>query len=354
MPVPDQAKGLGIISAAAFSGSAFGLLMRWLEHYGAFGVIALRGSVQVVAFSCYLLATRRNRCLIDAMSLDRLGGLAALAMAGQSLGISVAMLMTTVSNVFFCINIAPAICIVSDVVFLKERVARRTQVMVISCLIGVSIILGGSYQSGGSFVGCLIALVNPLSWTAYWGIQRHRSKESLEKVKTQLPVILLWAQLLLSILGYIVSLATGSIADGYDNAHKRDAIIGDVVLFAFFGGIMLPCVQYLFSLAPRYISTAQVACIKITEVFWGSMWIFVFKGEVPECYTLLGGSFIFCAIFGHSLALVWSGAAPKTDSKPQPNIDEPDETVHDDNLAAGGYGIDDQESLDHKAAVVAI
>lgn len=317
MVVSDQARGLAIIGVAAPLGSFFGLFMRLLEHYGPFGVLALRGSCQVVFFLCVLLRTRGFGLGRDIHAMGRLGALAVLGMAGQNFGISVAMLMTTVSNVFFCISTAPAFCIIGDAIFLKERVPCRTWLMVIACLTGVTIILVGSYSSGGSVAGCLVALINPISWATFWGIQRHRSKTDEKRVKAELPLVLLCAQVLLVSLGTVVGIASGSLADGIDDAQKRSVVLLDIFMIVFFGAIYLPFVQFLMSLAPRYIPTAQVACVKITETIWGPLWVFLFKGEKPDNYTIIGGAVIFCAVLGNSLAILRDSASKEliTDCK---------------------------------------
>jgi len=364
--MPNQMKGLLAVGTAAPLGSFFGLLMRLLEHYGSFGVLAVRGSFQIFFFSCALFYTKGFAMFYDIYGMGRLGALAAFCMAGQNFGISVSMLMTTVSNVFFCINTAPAFCIVGDAIFLKESVPWRTWFMVIACLSGVSIILLGSFQSGGSFAGCLVALINPVSWSVYWGIQRHRSKTAPKRVSKELPLVLLCAQVVLMSIGAVGSMFTGNLRKGLEEASNGDTLVIDAIVFFGFGAVFLPSVQFLYSLAPRYISTAQVACVKITETVWGPLWVFIFKGEEPELYTIIGGSFIFCAILAHSLAALLA-EAKKPPSNLAASIESEDslrvgDTVilcvkiegfaEEGDLEAGSRGVVDQLDEDGKCAVI--
>eukprot|EP00929_Paragymnodinium_shiwhaense_P095018 TRINITY_DN55967_c0_g1_i3.p1 TRINITY_DN55967_c0_g1~~TRINITY_DN55967_c0_g1_i3.p1 ORF type:complete len:290 (+),score=29.83 TRINITY_DN55967_c0_g1_i3:297-1166(+) len=276
--VPDQAKGLAAISVAALCGSCFGVLMRLVGHYGVFGAITFRSSTQALLFIVVLLARRRLRLLDDLKNLGMSGCLAAMAMAGQNLGISCGVLMTTVSNTFFCINTAPAICVVFDLFVLKERIPRRTMVMVFTCILAVSIIFVGTWQSGGAVIGIAIAMINPLSWALFWTIQRQRAHADPVKVRHDLPIVLALAQVLLVAFSLVASAALDDDFLGLQSASLNDTLFQDVCVFVFFGAVYLPILQLLFSVAPRYIPTAQVACGKVTET------TLRFLISVPLCF----------------------------------------------------------------------
>jgi len=201
-------------------------------------------------------------------------------------------------------NTAPAFCVISDVLVLKEVPPVRTRVMVLVCLTGLVVILVGTSNSGGSVAGCFVALVNPVSWTVYWAIQRYRSQHDPYRVKSELPLVLFASTVPLTCLGAAVSLSDGSFVHGLLDAQGRNSLLYDALLMIFFGIVFLPGVQTLWSMAPRYVPTSQVACIKITETIWGPVWIYLVGTEEPGIHTIIGGAVIFSAITCHSLLAI--------------------------------------------------
>lgn len=60
--------------------------------------------------------------------------------------------------------------------------------------------------------------------------------------------------------------------------------------------------QFFFSLAPAYITTAEVACVKVVEVVAAPLFVFLFVNEQPGLHTVLGGAVIVVGIVSHSIA----------------------------------------------------
>mmetsp|Transcript_99831 Transcript_99831/g.229172 ORF Transcript_99831/g.229172 Transcript_99831/m.229172 type:complete len:347 (+) Transcript_99831:41-1081(+) len=332
----DHAKGVMVMSLATLSGSCFGLLMRIGQDFGPWVVVAMRCGPQFVIVFSYCLWYWGSVTSIY-RSISRLDAFAAIFLAGQSIGISMAMLMTTVANVFFVINTVPAFCALSDWLVLGETPRRRTVVMVMIALVGIFVIVWGELESDGLF-GVLVALINPLSWTVYWGIMRHKSRvlakqqdtaptcvetaqsEAVEQksedqgtpntsqgeqchfeeekkpsaaAKNPVPGIMMVTVLVLAAFAWCGVMVTG-------DDRLRVPTYLEVVYFVGFGGVYLPCIQVLYSLAPKYLSTAEVGCLKVMECVYGPIWIWLFEEEVPPLTTIVGGSCIVVAVAGHS------------------------------------------------------
>lgn len=302
--VPGHAKGLLAIGAAALLGSAYGVMMRVVKHYGPFGIMSLRGLAQAAAMISVLLVVWRPRLFWERLrGMDRLALLAALGMAGQSFAVSTALLMTTVSNVMFVINTGPAFCVIGDVLLVGESVPLRTKLMVLACLGGVTTVIVGARSEGGSLAGCFVALINPLCWMVYWAIQRRRAQGREVAAAGEMWLVLIVAQLMLSFVSFVVCAGTGELARGveFSASDEGRGVAADLVFIFFFGACFTPIVQILFSLGPRFIPTSEVACVKITETVWGPLWIYLFDGETPSRLGVVGGSFIVCAVVWHSL-----------------------------------------------------
>lgn len=177
---------------------------------------------------------------------------------------------------------------------LKEALPLRTIVMVVLGVTGVLVILlddilfskeavgqAEEEQARNTTLGNFICLLNPISWSFYWMIVR-RSQKKRDVVAAanaaaqnslnageggaepkdeehwwdEMLAIQIVAALLTAIFSFIGMLATGW-SDQIATVTGSDAPI----YIAF--GIYLPFVLLMFSLAPRYIATAEMGCIKM-------------------------------------------------------------------------------------------
>lgn len=65
-------------------------------------------------------------------------------------------------------------------------------------------------------------------------------------------------------------------------------------------------------IAPRSLTSAEVALILLGETLFGPLWVWVGYGEVPDSWTLVGGGLLLVALLGHeaaSLTLEKAGGA---------------------------------------------
>ena len=66
---------------------------------------------------------------------------------------------------------------------------------------------------------------------------------------------------------------------------------------------MLPVCLLLFSLAPVYITTAEMGCVKMIETVLAPIYIYLCSEE-PASSTYVGGSILIATIIGHSIAAI--------------------------------------------------
>lgn len=55
-------------------------------------------------------------------------------------------------------------------------------------------------------------------------------------------------------------------------------------------------------IAPRTLTSAEVALILLGEVVFGPLWVWVGYGDVPDTWTLIGGGLLLVALIGHEAA----------------------------------------------------
>jgi drug/metabolite transporter (DMT)-like permease len=282
----------------------------------------------------------------------RLGwrGLAACVfVAAQSFCIVTALRLTTVANVALLVNTSPAFTAALDYFFLHEPLPLRTKLMIVGGMLSVGIILGSDVAfAADNMVGNVIALGNPASWACYWAIVRARSKQlacEAEAVAAGVGATATqssdkprgtssdgafshdkWDDILLFQLGYGAICAV--VATGFNvvtaawptEAATINAPI-DWLWYFCFGGLCLPICVCLFSLAPSYISTSEMSCIKMMEVAIAPVYAFWYEAAEPSTGWYLGSSILVLSIVLHSFFSM-SDADPK-ETRPKSNGDGP-------------------------------
>ncbi len=58
----------------------------------------------------------------------------------------------------------------------------------------------------------------------------------------------------------------------------------------------------LFTAGSRHVPAAELALLLLTEVVLAPIWVWLWIGEVPRLWTLVGGAVIFTAIIGHAIS----------------------------------------------------
>ena len=149
----------------------------------------------------------------------------------------------------------------------------------------------------------------------------------------------------------------GMLVSGW--GEQVDSVQGsDAPIYIVFG-MYIPVVLVLFSLAPRFIATAEMGCIKQLETLCTPFWVYLydgtarkkavfsaqktfmktvhylprqardrhkrtlkpwrfFTGETPNGAAYLGGAIIVSAVIGHSIATIRAGPAAAADDDDDP------------------------------------
>ena len=76
----------------------------------------------------------------------------------------------------------------------------------------------------------------------------------------------------------------------------------DIGMYIVYGGVILPLCLQLFSLAPTFISTAEMGAIKMLETELCPLLAWLYDGDSPSSNTYVGGAIVVCSICAHSVA----------------------------------------------------
>jgi drug/metabolite transporter (DMT)-like permease len=341
MPSKHRA-GVGLTAVASAAGAPSGLLVRLLRHAGPWSILLWRtvpylGIMAVVwtgVGQCARIAALRE------LRFNRWVVFASLCLAAQSIALVVAVLHTTVANVTCVQQLAPVFCAIGDRIA-GEILPWRTVGMIMGGLIGIGVIFGGDVDLHGSALGLCIALGNPLSWAVYWYVLRRKQEvddraaatttttttggtrvegmgtdrwglhsagtgAALEGTTADAPDHRPTAARLrcakavpyLVISGAACGVVGAAVGTGghLDNTEELDWL-----WYTLFGGVCLPIAQLLFTLAPQFIPTAEIACVKMIEVVLAPLFVYLYDSEAPTLNTYIGGGLIVASVLGHSV-----------------------------------------------------
>ena len=271
------------IAASAAINSTAGLIVRQVEVASEWQIIAWRGIGVIVGLSLIFCIQERGRILASCRQLTGWLLLGALFQSIASICYIHALQNTTVANVLFVLSAAPLATAVLARIFLDERVSRATWVAMFVALLGIVIMVGGGVVSGTGF-GNLMALFATFCYSAFVVVLRRG------RAVNMLPVV---------VLSWVVSLTTGIGMAGGDLSVP----LSDALFVLLWGGVVSNVMYCLFTYGSRHVTGAEVTLLVQLEIVLGPLWVWLFVGEEPSRFTLLGGLTVLAAVMGRGLAM---------------------------------------------------
>lgn len=312
-----RAKGVAIAVTAVACVTPDAMLLRWARLEGADAWQTAFFKMNIVGLlnlcSALYLAGGAREVLKGVIADPVAITIASLLQVGDQLGFTFSFLKNETARAMLFISLNPVWAALLGCIVLGDQLPPRT-----ICLLGA-----GLTSTAIVFVPSLLF---PTSSSGSMASDGRTDNEPLRQ-----PVTL---------LGDVVSMATGFCLASYVTfirycaKHRPDAIIDAAPSFGNFlaagialvmrtavehGGMIdgitmgafLPVVVinavlvagfYVgFTLAPRYITGAEVALILLMETVCGPLWVFLRFGDVPSNWTLAGGAVLVAALAAHEL-----------------------------------------------------
>ncbi|MCW5700505.1 MAG: EamA family transporter, partial [Rhodospirillales bacterium] len=173
----DHVKGLALTLGAVLILSPDVLIIRLIETDRA-TLLWWRGLLMATGLVAYLALRYRRAAVAQAVSLGRLGLLAAALFTCSTYMFVTSATLTTAANTLVIVSSAPLFAAVFSRAFLKELVPPRTWIAVIVAVIGIGIIFAGS-MGGGTLRGNLCALASACALAGYLVVTRHARARSM-------------------------------------------------------------------------------------------------------------------------------------------------------------------------------
>jgi drug/metabolite transporter (DMT)-like permease len=262
---------LAILAAAALWSSAGAAIK--LSQLGGWQLAAGRSLVAGAVLALLFSGSRRLP--------SRKGWLVASAYAATVVLFVVANKLTTSANAIFLQDTAPLYVLALSPVLLKERATRGELAAVPVFIAGLALFFVDRLEPG-QLLGNVLALVSGLSFAL--------CILGLRAVPSEGQAILVWGNLLAGV---------GALAPALDGPTPTAT---DLWIVLFLGTFQLGLSYALFQYGVRHTPAVEASLLVLLEPVLNPIWTFLFTGERPGSWALLGGTIILAATAWRTLA----------------------------------------------------
>lgn len=272
-------KGLILVGLAAVAWSTSGLYIRSIGA-DLMTMLFWRGLFSGTAVMILFLLIERRRAwpILKTLRWPALA-VAVLSASGMITGIG-SMRYTTIAESMVIYATVPFMTAGLAYVFIGERPTRSTLVASVLALAGVFVMLWGA-EWGGSLIGKGLAVLMTLSMAGFTTVmRRHREVAMLPAMAAS---------------AWLCSFTCLWFAD------PAGVTLHDLGLMALFGVMQNATGLALYTFGSKRIPAAEATLMAALEVPLTPLWVFILFAETPAPQTLLGGSVVLVALFGHIL-----------------------------------------------------
>ncbi len=211
--------------------------------------------------------------------------LAAALQAGSTSCFVLAVTLTSVSNVVVIIAAAPMFAAGLSAIFLKERTSARVWTAIAIVIVGVLIVVSGSF-GGGSVRGDLLAVAAIFQFGCSLVLLR------------RFPDVNRTLMVCLAGIGMALIAVVPATPWGHDSTTW--------LALGLMGLVFGPLARVMLAVAPRYLPAAEVGLFTPVETVAASLWAWLFFSEAPEVATFVGGAVVVAAV-------VWGTWSPRAE-----------------------------------------
>ena len=274
----DQQKGSLLAFIAVFFITPDSLFVR-LSNIDTWGMLFYRGAIPFFVVLTGLLIFYKKNFFKVLFSTGIHGIFYALIFSITNITFIISIQNTNVANTLVMIAMAPMLSAILGGIFLKELPDKKTWTAILITFGAAVYIFYDSIQLG-NFIGDLFGLITALGLAIGAVIVRSAKNKDL------VPAAVI-GKLLVAIfaVSFVKSFAL----------IELDLIIVPLMCVMC---VALPFV--LVTIAPRFISAAEVNLFFLLETIIGPIWVWLFINEQPPLETIQGGSIIILTIAIHS------------------------------------------------------
>lgn len=191
---------------------------------------------------------------------------------------------TKAANAIFLQYTAPVYVLIFEPLLYGEKFRARDAVVVLCCIAGVALFFVGRLMPE-ELAGNLLALVSGVCFAFFILLLRHPQAGRVNRASS-----IIYGNLLLAVI---------TAPAFFEGAHKLT--VKDVLIVTFLGIFQIGLAYTLFTLGlSRGVRSLDAALIGYVEPLSNPVWVFIFLGERPGGWAMLGGCVIIAAVIVHT------------------------------------------------------
>jgi drug/metabolite transporter (DMT)-like permease len=276
----EERTGYLLVFLSALCWSLGGVIARFIEAPDPWTIVFWRSfwaALFLLGFMLWRDGPRGTLRLFLGMGLP--GLVVACCLTVSTSFFILALAHTTVANILLVQAGGPLIAALLSFVVLGVRVSAATWAAIAAVIVGVGVMVSGSFGGGVSLVGDGLALVIVFAFSIATVMMRRFSHVRMTPA---------------TCLGVIIAAALAAS----QAATLKVSPVDMGFLFAF-GAINLGLALAFFATGARLIAPAYTALLATFETLLGPVWVWLVHGEVPAGRTILGGGIVFAALLVH-------------------------------------------------------
>ena len=264
-----------LIFMGALSLSFGGLLVKSFEGSTLWQILFWRSLFFSLTVLAFLIISYKKKTFQAFYESGLPGFFGGIVLSFGFCGYVFAMYNTTVANTNFIISLQILFLAIFGYFFLKEKISAITLTSIVLAISGVFLMVGNSL-SPGELSGNLAAFTMPITFAVL--IMIVRKFPTVDMVPAQFV-----AGISSCLIGFLLS--------------NKLMISSHDIFLGFLAGFFQVGFGFIFiTIGARSTPSAMVGVIMLSESVLGPIWAFLFVGERPSMFALIGGSIILFAV----------------------------------------------------------
>src|SRR2546423_6905760 len=266
-----------LVLGAAILWSTGGLFIK-ATHLSAFELSFGRSLLAAITIAVF---TRR-----EGFGINGISAITSLLYAALLILFVVATKLTTAANAIFLQYTAPVYVLVLEPFFYKEKFRARDFATVTACIAGMSLFFVGKLRPQ-DVSGNLFALASGVCFALFFLLLRHAKARQVNRATS-------------TIYGNLVVVLI--CAPAFFGAVQHGISAADFARIAYLGIVQIGFAYLLFTLAmARGVRSLDAGIIGYIEPVLNPIWVFLFIGERPSGWAIIGGAIIVASVIVHTL-----------------------------------------------------
>ncbi len=222
----------------------------------------------------------------EGLGINRISAITSILYAALLILFVLATKLTTAANAIFLQYTAPVYVLILEPIFYQEKFRSRDLITVAACVAGMSLFFVGKLRPQ-DVNGNLLALASGVCFALFFLLLRHSKARAVNRASSAI-----YGNLLVVLI----------CAPAFFGAWQRGIGASDFARIAYLGVVQIGFAYLLFTLAmARGVRSLDAGIIGYVEPVLNPIWVFLFIGERPSAWAIVGGGIIIVSVICHML-----------------------------------------------------